>query len=467
MRPRKNITLQDIAQSLGISVVSVSNALSNRKGVSAELREKIINKARVLGYVFPQKTQEPVGDMVPSAIPPGIIPGAVIPGTPFVPNMTGALGNNGLAPLAPMAPSITAPYQPQLMPGVPGAQAVLMTGATALSGTGAVGPTGIPVGGQAAAAVAAGAVAGSDAGLFLPDDAPQQILRLIVLIDELFVKEFPSFYMEIHKHLSDYCGRLNHIIYLNILSHDHSTEDLERLLNNGQDSQYQGVFVIGQIDAATLRALQNDYQLPVVVIDYYQEDCPRFNFVLIDSFAGMHQLTTAILNQGYRKLRFVGSINETMSILDRYLGFCRALDEHNIESTDPIPDRDFTHSFDLKVELPQHPAELPEVFICNCDKTALLVMQELQRRGLNVPDDIGVAGFDNFYAPLPQNQKIFTFDHSPRKLAQAALEHMLNLTRNLPSEHLDYISGEIVPGTTISPHEGADTAEQAQQHSHC
>ena len=43
------ITQKDIADALGVSVVTVSNALSGKKGVSAELREEILNKAKALG----------------------------------------------------------------------------------------------------------------------------------------------------------------------------------------------------------------------------------------------------------------------------------------------------------------------------------------------------------------------------------------------------------------------------------
>lgn len=50
MRPKKKVRQEDIAQELGISVVSVSNALSGKKGVSDELREQVIGKAAQMGY---------------------------------------------------------------------------------------------------------------------------------------------------------------------------------------------------------------------------------------------------------------------------------------------------------------------------------------------------------------------------------------------------------------------------------
>ncbi len=44
------ITQQDIAEALGVSVVTVSNALSGKKGVSSALRAEILRKAEELGF---------------------------------------------------------------------------------------------------------------------------------------------------------------------------------------------------------------------------------------------------------------------------------------------------------------------------------------------------------------------------------------------------------------------------------
>ena len=54
---KKSVRLADIAQSLNVSTVTVSNALAGQKGVSEELRDKIITAAAQMGY---QTRQGPV-----------------------------------------------------------------------------------------------------------------------------------------------------------------------------------------------------------------------------------------------------------------------------------------------------------------------------------------------------------------------------------------------------------------------
>lgn len=55
MRPKKTVKLQDVAEALGVSVVTVSNALSGKPGVSEKLREEVKRKAKELGYVYAPK----------------------------------------------------------------------------------------------------------------------------------------------------------------------------------------------------------------------------------------------------------------------------------------------------------------------------------------------------------------------------------------------------------------------------
>jgi len=55
---REKVTISTIADALNISPVSISRALSGMPGVSEELKDKIINKAKELGYTKNKKTKQ-------------------------------------------------------------------------------------------------------------------------------------------------------------------------------------------------------------------------------------------------------------------------------------------------------------------------------------------------------------------------------------------------------------------------
>ena len=53
MAERKSVSMQDLADKLGISKVTVSKALNGKEGVGEELKDKIFALARESGYVLP------------------------------------------------------------------------------------------------------------------------------------------------------------------------------------------------------------------------------------------------------------------------------------------------------------------------------------------------------------------------------------------------------------------------------
>ena len=55
----KKVTLQEIANSLGISRTTVWKVFSGHEGVSDSLRTKVIAKAQELGYAIPEDFQYP------------------------------------------------------------------------------------------------------------------------------------------------------------------------------------------------------------------------------------------------------------------------------------------------------------------------------------------------------------------------------------------------------------------------
>ena len=52
----KRVRMADIAEKLGISIVSVSKGLAGKDGVSEEMREKILETAKEMGYLPPSKS---------------------------------------------------------------------------------------------------------------------------------------------------------------------------------------------------------------------------------------------------------------------------------------------------------------------------------------------------------------------------------------------------------------------------
>ena len=92
------------------------------------------------------------------------------------------------------------------------------------------------------------------------------------------------------------------------------------------------------------------------------------------------------------------------------------------------------------------PEKLPTAFVCNCDATAFKLVQTLKERGICVPEDVSVTGFDDsIYAQLcspPLTTVAVDTDAIARLAAKRMIKHM-----NEPQKK----SGEVyrIPGKII------------------
>ena len=334
MLQKKNVKLGDIAKALDVSIVTVSNALQGKKGVSQALREKIQETAQAMGYQSRPREKKEKSSYI-----------------------------------------------------------------------------------------------------------------IGVAVAEKYVKEFPSFYMDIYQRIAAEVQKRGHLTVLEVVTYEKET--LEEPFEPFMEQKIAGLILIGELKKAYIQAIRKAYQVPVVCVDYYDiyED---IDYIITDGFGGMTKMTQLLLEQGYRDLMFVGTPSATKNITDRYLGYCKALQEAGIQDAQIriLPDRDFKNGdYRIKLELPE---KLPQAFVCNCDKTAGILIEKLRERGIRVPEDVSVAGFDDYEAQLSGDIKLTTYENDERVLVQISVNTLLKRIEGIGrAQGVRIVGGDIVQGNTV------------------
>jgi len=334
---RKDIKMGTIAEALGVSVVTVSNALNGRKGVSESMRSRIIDKARELGY------------------------------------------NAG----------------------------------THETGT------------------------------------RKKSYIIGCMVASRYVQEFPSFYMEIYKNIAREAGQSDCITVLEVVSDEMESEKVS--MHAFQGTQTDGLLMIGEMHRDYVNHLrEQNPDIPFVCVDDY-DTRDDMDYILTDSFGGMERVTYFVLEQGVSDLYFVGTVGATDSINDRYLGYCKALERRGLDACESriIPDRE-----NGLLITPKLPEKLPQAFICNCDRTAFAVIRELRARGVRVPEDVSVAGFDNFPRETPEHIRLTTFRNDEKVIAQISLHTLLQRIekKDCRPGGVRIVEGSLVRGESVKIH---------------
>lgn len=211
-----------------------------------------------------------------------------------------------------------------------------------------------------------------------------------------------------------------------------------------------GLIFMGNLDTKYLRAAAAS-GLPCILLDFYIPG-GRLDCVVSDNLEGGNALTEHLLEQGLQEIGFVGSIWATSSIMSRYLGYQQALRMAGIVPREDwlLDDRDVNGLF-IPIQLPK---QLPQAFICSCDEVAYHLVELLHQKGIRVPEEVAVCGYDDFrYANLCQPQ-LTTYQVNVDLMAQIAVSRLAEQVRQGENLGIRYtIPGKLVArdSTRIKP----------------
>ncbi|MBQ8318882.1 MAG: LacI family DNA-binding transcriptional regulator [Lachnospiraceae bacterium] len=259
-----------------------------------------------------------------------------------------------------------------------------------------------------------------------------------VLVSERFFSD-NAFYSDLYQKVVREFSKLNYSCILEILSREDEKSCVmpNMIVNNKVD----GLVILGQMKSKYINKLL-EIGIPYIFMDFYDEH-NAVDSVVSDSVYGSYLLTDYLIKKGHRKIGFVGDIYATSSILDRYVGYYKALVQNHLEINPEwvICDRDDYGDYVYMCDL----ENMPEAFVCNCDEAAYTFVGQLKEKGYKVPEDVSVVGFDDFIYARLCDPMLTTFKIDLDMMSEEAANAMIKKIQN----H-DYrigrkvISGEII-----------------------
>ncbi|TQS93875.1 LacI family transcriptional regulator [Arthrobacter sp. TS-15] len=148
--------------------------------------------------------------------------------------------------------------------------------------------------------------------------------------------------------------------------------------------------------------------------------------VFVDSFAAARDMTLALASSGRRRIAVLGTTQGrgSAAALQRTQGYEAALDSLGIPRDESlmIPCEKWTPETAAKAlgaYLEANPA--PEALFCFTDSMAIGALNVLWKRGLRVPEDIAVAGFDDIADGRYAVPSLTTVSFDKRTIASEAL----------------------------------------------
>jgi LacI family transcriptional regulator len=192
--------------------------------------------------------------------------------------------------------------------------------------------------------------------------------------------------------------------------------------------------------------------LPLVVLDPLHQPHSQVNSVGATNFAGGLSATDHLLSLGHHRIAYLGGPADAPSNQARMHGYRAAMEARKV----PVPrgyvrPGDFTHQTGrLGAAALLNLAEPPTAIFAGNDEIAMGVIETARIRGLRVPEDLSVIGFDDTLLARMASPPLTTIRQPLREMGGVALRTALRLAggEKVESHHIELATELVVRAST-------------------
>lgn len=165
-----------------------------------------------------------------------------------------------------------------------------------------------------------------------------------------------------------------------------------------------------------------------------------------DNFRGGMDAARHLMQHGRRRIAFLGDASSRYpEFQDRYRGFCEAMTAEDIV-VDPALQLDVLNSqeagYDAANILVGSGTEFDAVFAAS-DTIAIGAMKALRERGVEVPGDVAIVGFDDIPAATMAHPPLTTIQQDYKRAGEVLVDSLLKQIRN------EQVSTAVLPAKLI------------------
>jgi len=171
--------------------------------------------------------------------------------------------------------------------------------------------------------------------------------------------------------------------------------------------------------------------------------------VLIDNVGGAQLAVSHLLHRGHRRIAFIGGDLEHPSIRDRLVGYRQALAEAGVDAPESLvvatqPYTAVSDGYQAAKELCERGEPFTALFAAN-DAMAVGALRLLQERGVKVPEEVAIVGFDDVEAAVTTQPTLTTVRVPKEELGAIAVRRIVELINHNEGA----VSRTIVPTTLV------------------
>lgn len=251
--------------------------------------------------------------------------------------------------------------------------------------------------------------------------------NIVILVRrELFLDQtyFAKIFVGIEENLENDCKMV-----FTIIDNDATNFDLSKYINIEETS---GIIIAGRVDTIVVQKIA-EQKIPFVTIDHCDESYPS-DCVIMMNQKGIRDTISMLVKNGHQEIGFIGNLDMYCSFRERFDTYLiemkrqgLPINPKNIYTAGDIPFWDLRHLKRVFDPI----THFPTAFICVNDRTAITVIKYFTERGIAVPHQLSIVGFDNTDESKMCVPSLTTIDVPKSYMGKKALELLLWRMQNL------------------------------------
>ena len=244
-----------------------------------------------------------------------------------------------------------------------------------------------------------------------------------------------------------------HNSLLDVVYHDPADTSGTSLLRRIRSAKWKGVILIYPIDRQLAHEIANQVA-SVSIINNYRHDL--IDSVDVDQCEAIYEMVSLLQEHGHQRIGFVSwrySV-EAAWVMHRFGNFVESLYRLNLDFDPAAVLNVRAHE---QLEPPAVTSRVTELikagvtaFVCAADHQAYSLMNDLDKLGIRVPEDVSITGFDGI-APPPQCKQLATVRVPYEEIGRSATHQLMRRIEQptAPRRHI-LVDGDTVTGATVA-----------------
>jgi DNA-binding LacI/PurR family transcriptional regulator len=244
--------------------------------------------------------------------------------------------------------------------------------------------------------------------------------------------------------------------YSIFLANSNADPDREmKVVRSFEERRVDGIIVTSSRVGSVYGASVSQTDVPIVLVNNQHPSDFLYSVTIANSEASQ-VATRHLIELGHRRIAYIGDRFGRQSDTERFAGYRAALDDADVAFRPEYVvhgdgkagggEEAMRRLLDLE--------ERPTAVFCYNDITALGAMTAIRSRGLRIPRDVSVVGFDDLFFAEYTNPPLTTIRQPVREMGRQAIQTVIGLVAGSVSTRTIKAHGElIVRRSTAAPKE--------------